>query len=67
MQTINLNGSLIQFIDKKKRHCSSKCQPRDIKIISGPDTPKVREAIAIDIRLGQGIAPIGVAKGLLHE
>lgn len=60
-------GTEVAFIDMKESQHSAKCQPRDIRVIDGEDSPKVREEIAIDVRIGQGCNPVGVAKGLRHE
>ena len=64
-QRISIDGQVVVFVDRRQAICSAPCQPRDIQIIEGPDTDKVREAIAIDIRLGQGMPAVGVAKNLL--
>lgn len=68
LQHITLNsGEAVSFYDLRETHISARCQPRDLVILEGPDTPRVREEIAVDIRIGQGIAPIGAARGLLHS
>jgi hypothetical protein len=54
----------VTFEDKRETICSSQCQPRDIVIIDGEPSDKLRAEIAIDIRLGQGANPIGVAKNM---
>lgn len=58
-------GSVV-FEDRKHAHTSAPCHPRDIEIIEGPDSPRLKEEIAIDIRIGQGENPIGVAKNLKY-
>ena len=57
----------IAFTDRREQHHGTRCQPRDIDIVSGPISAAVREEIAIDVRLGQGLPQVGVAKGLLHS
>ena len=59
-------GSIV-FRDRRQQVCSALCQPRDIEIVNGPDDPRLLEEIAVDIRLGQGRHPIGVARQLLHR
>lgn len=63
-QVFDYEGQRVVFRDKKQNVHSQPCHPRDIEIIEGPDNNKVKEAIAIDIRLGMGMSPVGVAKGL---
>ena len=58
---------VITFIDKRQTYVSAKCQPRDLVITQGEDSPKVKEEIALDIRIGQGIDPIGAARGMKHD
>jgi len=55
---------LVTFEDKRKTICSAMCHPRDIVILSGEQSDKLRAEIAIDVRLGQGANPIGVAKNM---
>jgi hypothetical protein len=63
-QHIDTSAGPVVFIDKRELHYSTYCQPRDIVIVRGPDTPYIKEEIAIDIRLGQGHTEVGVAKNL---
>lgn len=55
---------LITFKDKRHSITSAKAHPRDIEILEGNTSDKAKAEIAIDIRIGQGVNPIGVAKGL---
>ena len=67
IQYYDNDGCNIAFVDLHESHHATKCQPRYIIIVQGEDSPRVKERIAIDIRLGQGYAVIGIAKGLLFE
>lgn len=77
-QTYKQGDVVVEFTDKKPNHHSAKCQPRDIDIVSvhkagkllrlrERDVTKLEEAIAIDVRHGQGFSDIGIAKGLLYK
>jgi len=55
---------VVAFIDKREQVHSARCQPRDIKIVDGPDTDEMREEIAVEIRRNMGEAEIGVRKNL---
>ena len=72
------HGVTVEYTDKDGSHLSSKCQPRDIRIVQvtsegkvlklrDKDIRQLKERIAIDMRLGQGLNPIGVAKNLLTQ
>jgi hypothetical protein len=63
-QSIETSFGEVIFRDTKEMVYSSYCQPRDIIIVSGPDTQDVKEEIAIDVRLGQGHPQVGVAQNL---
>lgn len=56
----------VVFQDLRPNLHSAKCQPRDIVILEGPQgDKKLVERIVVDVRLGQGHNPVGVAKGML--
>lgn len=66
------------FTDRKQNAHATKAHPRDIRIVEvrqegkalrlrQRDLDTLKEAIAIDIRLGQGFPEVGVAKGLLFK
>lgn len=57
----------VEFIDKRQTIHSAKCQPRDIELISCKRDKRLLEEICVDIRIGQGNNPIGIAKGMKHE
>lgn len=73
------HGDIVaEYVDKNSATLSAKCQPRDIHIVQVTRESKVlklrtrdinslKEKIAIDVRLGQGLSPIGVAKNLLTQ
>lgn len=63
-QHIETQEGPVVFIDRKAMVYSGYCQPRDIIIVSGPDSDRVKAEIAVDIRLGQGHPEVGVAKNL---
>lgn len=57
------------FIDRKHNYHSAFCQPRDIEIVTPVQLPederdRLREEIAVQIRLNQGMADVGVRKNL---
>ena len=54
----------VVFVDKKAGHHSVLCQPRDIRIIEGPDDKLLRQEIAIYVRRQQGCDPDKVARRL---
>lgn len=66
-QYIDIEGQCFAFQDKLELKYSAKCHPRDIVIIEGDNTAHNRELIALEVRRGQGVPAIGLAKGLLHE
>lgn len=68
MQYFDLaDGTEVLYIDRNAHHPSEKCQPRDITLIDRAQDRRIIEAITIDIRIGQGVTPIGAARGLLWE
>lgn len=56
----------VVFIDRRETIQSAKAHPRDIQIVKGEDCPALREEIAVDIRIGQGVAQVGAARNLIH-
>jgi hypothetical protein len=57
----------VKFIDKRQTIHSATCQPRDIELIECKHSKRLVEEICVDIRIGQGNNPIGIAKGMKHE
>lgn len=58
---------VVTFRDHRQARAKQPCQPRDIEIVQGSNSPAMREEIAIDIRIGQGRNAIGAARNLLHN
>lgn len=54
MQFYNDGDEEVAFYDFAEEQHATPCQPRDIQIISGENTPILRRAIACDIRLNMG-------------
>lgn len=55
------------FIDRLEQGAHTRpAHPRDIEVLVGDQDPRLLEEIAIDIRRGQGMPEIGIAKNLQH-
>jgi pyridoxal biosynthesis lyase PdxS len=78
LQQFTQGDVVADFTDKRQNTISAKAHPRDIVIkevrkdgkvlrLRDRDIVKLKEAIAVDMRLGQGYPEVGVAKGLLYK
>lgn len=62
---------VVRFIDNRENHHSVLAQPRDIQLvrplpgtITTDDVTRIREDIAVNIRVAQGANPLSVRKNL---